>query len=73
VAVGGQFDGEAPGHIEGDLHAEECDGAVGEKLADNDRRRDESAAGDQDSLVGSARVRDWECVESFRELIHDRR
>jgi hypothetical protein len=31
VAVGGQFDGEAPGHIEGDLHAEECDGAVSEK------------------------------------------
>lgn len=61
------------GPMEVDLYAEERDGAVGEELSDNDRRCYESSTGDQDPVVGAARVRDGQRVESLGELIHNGR
>jgi len=61
------------GPIEVDLDAEQHDAVVGDELADDHRRCDEGAAGDQDPLVGTVGVGDGQCVEVLSELIDDRR
>ena len=61
------------GPIEVDLDAEQHDAVVGDELADDHRRCDEGATGDQDPVVGTVGVRDGQCVEVLSELIDDRR
>ena len=61
------------GPIEVDLDAEQHDAVVGDELADDHRRCDEGATGDQDPVVGTVGVRNGECVEVLSELIDDRR
>ena len=61
------------GSIEVEVEVEHDDAVVGDELPDDHRYCDEGATDDQDPIVGSTGVRNWEHVEVLSKLIDNGR